>query len=68
MTGEKELPEGERSVTGGREEGDRPSGLLGPAGAKNPTWRTFGSITVRAARRWSIGDSVSGAVGVSLGF
>lgn len=57
MTGERELPEGERPVTGGGEE-EGPSGLVGwgrPCGAKKPTWRTFGSTTVREERRWSIG-------------
>lgn len=60
MTGERE---GERSDTGGDEEEDDAIGAGGPEtarsggapGAKNPTCRTLGSITVRGARRGSIG-------------
>ena len=63
MTGERELVEGEMSETAGER-----VGLGGPdwersggaPGAKNPTWRNFGtgSITARGARRGgSIGQS-----------
>lgn len=63
MTGERELPEGERSGIGGEDEEEEVIGSGGPEsdrsggapGAKNPTLRTLGSITVRAARRGSIG-------------
>lgn len=62
MTGERELPEGERSETGGEEaevevigSGGLEKDRSGKApGVKNPTWRTLGSITVRAGRRDSI--------------
>ncbi len=64
MTGERELPEGESSGTGGEEEvlevgigAEIGSGVPDwerSSGAKNPTWRIFGSLTVRAARRGSI--------------
>lgn len=58
ITGDKELPEGETSETGGDEDVGSggpelgPSG--GPTGAKNPTCRTLGSLTVRGTRRGSI--------------
>lgn len=63
MTGERELPEGDRSDTGGDEEEDDTIGAGGTEtvrsggapGAKNPTCRTLGSITVRGDRRGSIG-------------
>lgn len=72
MTGERELPEGERSGIGGEEEElaaavvvawfgvEVEIGSGGPekersgGGAKNPTWRILGSLTVREARRESI--------------
>lgn len=66
MTGERELaPEGERSaIVGGEDEvwsvgpdWDR-SGTAAP-GAKKPTWRTFGSLTVRGARRGSMVRTVT---------
>ena len=50
MTGERELPEGERPVTRGEEE----DGSGGGAGVKNPTWRTLGSISLEE-RRESMG-------------
>lgn len=73
MTGERELPEGERSGIGGEEEELAAAAVVvagfgveveigsgGPekersgGGAKNPTWRILGSLTVREARRESI--------------
>lgn len=59
MTGERVLPEGERSETGGEDE-DGSGGVEwdrvgGAPGAKNPTWRTLGSMTVRGTRRESMG-------------
>jgi hypothetical protein len=62
MTGERELPEGERSEIGGDDGEEEVIGSGGPEsdwsggapGVKNPTLRTLGSITVRAARRGSI--------------
>lgn len=69
MTGERELPEGERSDAGGEEDEAAATGSGGPEtersggapGAKNPTWRTLGSITVRGARRGSIGACKGGS-------
>lgn len=63
MTGERELPEGERSDTRGDEAEDDAIGAGGPEtersggapGVKKPTFRTLGSITVRGDRRGSIG-------------
>lgn len=63
MTGERELPEGEWSEIGGEDAEEEVIGSGGPEsdrsggapGVKNPTLRTLGSITVRAARRGSIG-------------
>lgn len=51
ITGERELPAGEISPTGEEddEEENESDRLL--SGAKNPTCRTFGSITARAPRR-----------------
>lgn len=58
MTGDKELPEGETSDTGGDEDvgagGPDSERSSGAAGAKNPTCRTLGSLTVRGTRRGSI--------------
>ena len=58
MTGERELLAGES------ERGGEAVGIAGPdlvrtgkgsaVGTKKPTWRTFGSITVREARRASM--------------
>ena len=54
------MPEGEISDTGGEDEAKVGSGgpdwkrSGGAPGAKNPTWRTLGSITAREARRESI--------------
>lgn len=67
MTGDKELPAGEMSETGGEEE----VGSGGPerersGGAKNPTCRTLGSLTVRGTRRASIWGG--GGLGLGLGF
>lgn len=56
MTGDNELPEGERSDNGGVELGFCGNGTdwERSGGAKKPTWRTLGSMTVRVARRGSI--------------
>lgn len=56
MTGERELPDWEREA-GGEERGGSdwvPSG--GGAGAKNPTFRTFGSITREGRRLLSMAE------------
>lgn len=69
MTGDKELPEGEMSETSGGDEvgsgGPDRERSGGAAGAKNPTWRTLGSLTVRGTRR----DSIWGLeLGLGFGF
>ncbi|MFS7948715.1 hypothetical protein Hanom_Chr06g00563171 [Helianthus anomalus] len=57
MTGESEVPEGERLDKGGDEveDGGKGTDWERSGGVKKPTWRTLGSMTVRGARRWSIG-------------
>lgn len=78
------MPEGERSEIGGGEEVLAAAGFGveveveigsgGPekersgGGAKNPTWRILGSLTVREARRGSIRLGDFGWVGEALFF
>lgn len=62
MTGESELPSGERSETGGEEEmagtdWERSGG--GALGVTKPTCRTLGSMTAREVRRESMGGGVA---------
>lgn len=58
MTGERELPAGDWARGGELEPGGllkaRAGRGLAP-GAKNPTWRTLGSMTEREGRRASMG-------------
>lgn len=55
MTGERECPAGE-SETGGDDPAAGPDCVRSgrESGVTNPTWRTLGSITIRAARRASM--------------
>ena len=60
ITGERELPEGEISDTTGEDDDSRGTDWVrsGP-GAKNPTWRTFGSLTALPPRRGSIAEGIA---------
>lgn len=60
MTGESEFPEGEEADA----DDELVMGSGGPdcersGRVKNPTWRTLGSLTVRALRRASISDGIA---------